>query len=265
MVTATHVPRSSVAITLSVWRALFLREALSRIVASRAAWFWLLAEPVLHITYIVVLYTIIRVRTVGGIDAAVWIVIGVLAYLTFQRTGTQVTNAVGSNQALFAYRQVKPVDALLVRAALEAFLMVVSSVFLLGIAGLCGYPVMPDDPLVVMLAFLGMWLVGLGYGLVIAVLIELVPEFSKVLKLFTRPLYFLSGVLHPMTAIPQPYRDWLMWNPLAHGIEAARSGFAATYHAVDGVSLAYLYGCALVMLFLGLALQRRFAALLVMR
>lgn len=265
MASIPHVARSPLAITFSVWRALFLREALSRIVARRAAWFWLIAEPVLHISYLVVLYTVIRVRTIGGIDAAVWIVVGVLAYLTFQRTGTQVTGAVGSNQALFAYRQVKPIDALLVRGALEAFLMLVSSIVLLFIAGLSGYPVMPEDPLAVLLAFCGMWLIGLGYGLVISILIELVPELSKVLKILTRPLYFISGVIHPMSAIPQPYRDWLMWNPLAHGIEAARSGFASTYHAVDGVSLSYLYGCALVIVFLGLALHRRFASRLVMR
>lgn len=260
-----HVARSPLAITFSVWRALFLREALTRIVERRAAWFWLLAEPVMHISYMVVFYTVIRVRTIGGIDTAVWIVVGLLTYFMFQRTSSQVANAIDANQALFAYRQVKPMDTLLVRAAMEAFLMVISSTVLVGFAALLGYPVIPDDPLIVMLAFFGVWLFGLGFGMLTSMAIELLPEFGKVLKFVTRPLYFISGVLHPMAAIPQPWRDWLMWNPLVHGLEAARLGFSSNYHAVDGVSISYVYECALVAVFLGLALHRRFAARLVMR
>jgi capsular polysaccharide transport system permease protein len=39
-----HSARTSLAITLSVWKALFLRESLSCLFSARAAWFWLLAE-----------------------------------------------------------------------------------------------------------------------------------------------------------------------------------------------------------------------------
>ena len=37
--------------TLTVWRALFLREALDRFFGSRAAWGWLLVEPAMHIGF----------------------------------------------------------------------------------------------------------------------------------------------------------------------------------------------------------------------
>jgi len=56
--------------------------------------------------------------------------VGLLAFFMFRRTATQTRNAVSSNQALFAYRQVKPVDPVLVRAGLEGFLMVVIMVIL---------------------------------------------------------------------------------------------------------------------------------------
>src|SRR3546814_2028028 len=35
-------------VTLSVWKALLLREALARLFSGRASWFWLIAEPILH-------------------------------------------------------------------------------------------------------------------------------------------------------------------------------------------------------------------------
>ncbi len=60
--------RSPLAITLSVWRAIFLREALDRLFDMRAAWLWLLMEPVLHISFVTFIWTVVRLRTIGGID-----------------------------------------------------------------------------------------------------------------------------------------------------------------------------------------------------
>lgn len=257
--------RSPAAITIAVWRALFLREALTRIVSRRAAWFWLIAEPCFHVGYLMFLYTVVRIRNIGGVETAMWIMTGLLAFLMFRRTATQVSGAIESNKSLFAYRQVKPIDAVIVRGALEAFLMIVSFSVLLCGAAMWGYDVIPDDPLAVMVAVTGMWLFGMGWGLIVSVAIDQVPELGKVLRMVTRPLYFVSGVLHPVAAIPQPYRDWMLFNPLVHGLEATRLGFTPTYHAVIGMSVLYLYGCALVLVFFGLALHRHFAVSLVTR
>jgi len=76
-------------------------------------------------------------------------------------------------------------------------------------------------------------------------------------------LYFASGTMIPLASISQPYRDWLMFNPVAHGLEAARLGFASHYHAPSQLSVAYLYGFALVLIFFGLALHVRYASRLI--
>jgi capsular polysaccharide transport system permease protein len=118
---------------------------------------------------------------------------------------------------------------------------------------------LPAQPLAVLEAFFGLWLVGLGFGLVTSVAVELVPEIGRLLGFIMRPMFLLSGVIFPISAVPQPYRDWLMLNPVAHGLEAARLGFSSYYHAVPELSVAYIYGFALVTIFLGLALHRHFA------
>lgn len=251
--------RSAWQITTSVWQALFLREALSRIVSGRAAWFWLLAEPVLHVGYMVLLFTVFRVTKIGGVDVAVWIMVGMLAFFSFRRTGTQVGKAIGANRSLFTYRQVKPVDTALVRGGLEGFLMVLVTLLLLVGMGLLGHEILPADPLAVMEAFGALWLLGLGFGLTASVLGSLMPEIDRLLNFIMMPLYLISGVMYPLASVPLPHRDWLMLNPVAHGIEAVRLGFAPHYHAAPELSLPYLYTSALVIVFLGLALQRRFA------
>jgi len=261
----TNTGRTSTSITLSVWKALFLREAVSRVSAGRAAWLWLLIEPLIHIVFLLFIFTVIRMRSVGGIDTTVWLMVGLVAFLMFRRTATQTQNAVGSNQGLFTYRQVKPVDTTLVRAALEGFLTMLLAIILFSGAALFGIAAIPDDPISVLEAFFGLWLVGLGFGLIVSVAGEMIPELGKVIGFVMTPMYFASGVILPIMAVPQPYRDWLLLNPVAHGLEAARLGFAPYYHAVPELSIAYLYGFALAAIFLGLALHIRFAARLVAR
>jgi capsular polysaccharide transport system permease protein len=255
--------RSPARIVASVYLALFLREALTRISSSRAAWFWLLAEPVFNVSYLLFIYTVVRVRTVGGIDTVIWLMIGMLAFFMFRRTAAQVSASISSNLALFTYRQVKPIDTLLVRGGLEGVLMIVIAGVLLAGAALLGHPVAPADPLAVFKAFLGLWLVGMGFGLVDSIATELVPELGRIINFVMMPLYFISGVVLPISAVPQPYRAWLMLNPVAQGLEAARFGFSSNYHPVSELDIAYLYEFALVSIFLGLALHRRFALRLV--
>lgn len=223
----------------------------------------MLAEPIFHILLLVFISTVVRVRTIGGIDTTVWIIVGLLAFFLFRRTGTQVASAIDANRALFTYRQVKPVDTALVRAVLEALLMTVVFFILIAVAGLLGHVQVPDDPLLVMGAFGGLWLFALGFGLIVSVISSLIPEFGQVLKLAMTPLYFISGVIFPVSALPQPYRDILLTNPITHGLEAARSGFSSYYHVIPELSIPYLFGSALVSIFIGLALHRRYALRLV--
>lgn len=249
--------------TFHVWKALFLREVLSRLFGGRASWFWLLAEPVFHVSYVTVLFSVVRVRQVGGIHTALWVACGMLTFFMFRRVGVQSSNALSANQVLFSYRQVKPVDTVLVRAFVEGFIMLFVMASMLLLLYLFGVPLVPKDPLTVAKSLFGMGIIGLGYGLLSSVLKKLVPETGRILNFVMMPMYLVSGVIFPISMVPQPYREWLMFNPVAHGLEATRLGFAPYYHAVPELSIPYLYFWALGLLFLGLALHRCYAQRLV--
>jgi capsular polysaccharide transport system permease protein len=247
----------------AVWNALLLREALSRFLLGRGAWAWLLLEPVVHVSYLLVIYTVVRAHTIGGIDTTLWLLTGLLAFFLFRRTATQASNAIEANAALFTYRQVKPVDTVLVRSVLEAMVLLLVAVILFAGLGLMGHQIVPDRPLVILTALAALWTFGLGFGLVASVVTELVPEAGRVLKLAMMPLYLVSGVVFPLAAVPEPHRTWLLLNPIAHGVEGVRFGFSSLYHAAPGLSFEYLAGSALASVFVGLGLHRVFAHRLV--
>jgi capsular polysaccharide transport system permease protein len=251
--------RSSLFVSYAVWRALFLREALTRVAGGRGAWLWILLEPIAQVVLLMFMFGYIYHRIISGVDGAMFIMTGLLSYQMARNTATRSTEAVRANEALFSYRQVKPVDTVLVRAFLEASLMFTNGLLILAGAGFLGYAIAPANIFTVVGAFLLMGLCGLGLGLIFSVATEFVPELRKALDLLWMPVYFLSAVMYPVTAIPHPYRELLLWNPFVHGVEMVRFGFYAQYTLATGTSLSYLAMWALSTVALGLALHVRHA------
>jgi len=252
--------RTPLAVTLSVWKALFLRETVTRLSSGRGATVWLLGEPILHVVIMLIIFTVIRIKVVSGIDVLAWLIVGLTFISVFKRTSSQLQNAINANRTLFGYRQVKPVDTLLTRAFLEGFLaLLVIIITSVGAIFLMDVDLIPDDLGIMLIAFFGLWLMGLGYGLICSVATELIPELGKIIGMLGMPIYITSGAIFPLHNIPQPYLGWVLYNPLVHGLEIARLGVSPYYHVIHGTNLMYLFQCALVSIFFGLALQIRFA------
>jgi capsular polysaccharide transport system permease protein len=255
--------RSPLAVTLDVWKALFLREAVARISADRVAWLWLILEPASHVVLMMLVFAGFRHRAIAGADPALFIMLGVLGFFLSRNVMIRGMEGVAANKVLFAYRQVKPVDTVLVRAGVEGLVVLVITVLMLVGAGLLGYPVLPADPGGALAALVMLWMAGLGLGLVLSVAGHLVPELARIARLLTTPLYFLSAVLYPSVALPHGLREVLLANPFVHGLESLRRAFMPGYQVPPGLDLAYLAAFGLVTVCLGLALHVRYRTRLI--
>jgi capsular polysaccharide transport system permease protein len=258
-----YTQRSSLSITLAVWRALFIREVLTRFSIHRAGWIWILLEPVLLIGITMVIWGVFRVKDINGINPGVFTMLGVLGFFTVQKTTTKSLHAIRSNSSLFTYRQVLPVDTILVRAAVEACILLMTMLVVMACLFMLGFEAVPEKIGQVLFAFGSLWGIGLGLGLLLSALQSLVSEIHHVVEVMFRPLYFFSAVHIPVSLVPYPYRGWLLLNPLVHGIELLRGGFYHQLQPVPGVSAFYLANWVLVLVLLGLALHYRFSDRLV--
>lgn len=241
----------------SVWKALFIREATFRLFGARAAWVWLLVEPLAHFALLTFVFAVIRQRSIGGIEIAVWLILGLFGFFTFRRTANQVSGAIDANRGVFAYRQVQPIDTAIVRGFLEGLIMIVALAIVTVAMALMGFDVVPDRPLMILEAILGLWLLGSSLGLITAMVAEFAEEARQVLRMLMMPLYFVSGVLFPASAVPVQYREYFLLNPIFHGLEGMRAGFSDYYHAAAHVSLSYLHVWAVCCLGIGMLLYRR--------
>ena len=248
--------RSSWQIQKAVFFALFVRELQTRFGKYRLGYLWALIEPLSHIIVLSVLFSFISREGVGGIPFPLFFGTGILTFFAFQSLVLTSINSITSNRGLLGYRQVKSSDTIITRSLLELTILIAVMFVLAFIGGwFLNYSVIPHDPLRALLVFLVMGVFGLGVGFLSAVIGALHEEWAKFITHIIRPLYFISGVMFPIQAIPEQYHHYLLWNPLLHGLEEFRSAYFQDYPQVD-TSLSYVAIWALLALFCGLWYHR---------
>ncbi|WP_044406924.1 ABC transporter permease [Thiomicrospira microaerophila] len=249
-------------ITRSVWYALYMRELLARVINNRFAWFWMVFEPLAFIAIMVAVRVVVfgREKVLINADFIPWLIVGLLSFFLFREQMIRLMGAVTANKALYAYRQVKPVDTVFVRSGLEGLLktFVFSLFIVFGL--LLAIPMWPQDWWVVLYAWLSLWALGFGIGLTLSVLATMVEEVGIIFRMLTLPLLLISGVIIPLTYLPHHLVEYLLYNPIVHGIETIRLGFYPDYHTVQGITMQYLWYWALSTTALGLILHLRFEA-----
>ncbi len=255
-----HAERTSWQITWSVWHAMFMREVLARTMVNRFSWFWMLAEPVAYVVVMIWVRELLgRAHFIIGADFVPWLIVGLTAFFLFREGITRSLGAVKANHGLFAYRQVHPVDPVIIRNVLEGLLKTVVFVLLVAGAEFLGYRVLPGDPLGALAAWLSLWLLGLGGGLIVSVGSTLLDEVDLAVRLSMLPMFLLSGVILPLHFLPHSVQQYLLLNPVLHGVESVRLAFFGGYRSLAGVDLSYVWLWNVTLIALGLALHLRFA------
>ena len=252
--------RTSWQVTQSVWHALFLREAVSRTMADRLGWFWMIAEPAGIVAVMVAIRGFIRGgRLIDNAEFIPWLILGLLGFFLVRDGMLRGMAAIETNASLFSYRQVKPIDPVLARNFVEGMLRtVVLILFILG-GLMLGWKMNPDDALMALFAWFSLWCLGLGLGLVASVVGTLIPEIAKIIRMLSLPLLILSGVIIPLHHFPHWLLEYLMLNPIPHGLEMFRLAFFERYHTVPGTSILYFWLFTLSVIALGLLMHIRYA------
>jgi capsular polysaccharide transport system permease protein len=245
--------RTAWQIQQSVIFALFIRELRTRFGTYKGGYIWLLVEPIAHIVVLSLAFAYIRQREIFGIDIQVFLVTGIVPFLLFKNIALRVMDGIDANRGLFSFRQIKPMDVFIARALLDALIsVVIFAVMLTGMAW-WGFDVPFRDPLTVVAVYGLLVFMALGTGMILSVAVHYMPEAKTLIRLSMMPLYLLSGVIYPVSRMPQELLPYLMWNPLLHAIEMIRGAFFVHYHTVAGLSQAYVVLATLGLLSFGLA------------
>jgi capsular polysaccharide transport system permease protein len=235
--------------------ALILRETRTRFGRNRLGYMWALIEP------IVVTFTFYGVMIVAGRPAPLgmglfsFIATGVLPYTLFTNTVSRVADAINSNKALLYYPQVRPLELVMARAALEAATFIAVFVLIMAADALIAQRLDLEEPLLVIAGLVAASALGAGLGLVFCALGQMSTLADRVRGPLLRPLFWVSGIFFTADSVSERARDALLWNPLFHVTELVRAGWFSSYdvtHVDPGYVLWWIGGIVLV----GLLLER---------
>jgi len=246
--------RSSWQVQWAVWKALFHRFLDTKIGDHFLGPLWVITEPLVHIATLTIIFKFIRERgDYQGIPFVAFFAAGILPYFIFQHTVNKALRAMRQNQQLFSYRQVKPLDVIVVMTYVELFVYVLIALILMWVgAWFFNIDGIPHLPLEVVLIFILLCLFSIESGLLCAVLGARWEDASTlIIQMPLRLLYFMSGILIPMQSLPQHLHKYMLWNPLLHAIEQIRAHTFDGYIAA-GTSISYLALCTVANLFIGL-------------
>lgn len=241
----------------AVFHALLIRELRTRFGRYRLGYLWAILEPLSHVVVLSTLFSLIRSES-GFYDAPfpVFFATGVLSYFFFQKVVLTSLNSIKVNLGLFGFRQVKPFDAIVVRAFIEGGILLSTIIVLAWLgAWFFNLPTIPADPLKALVILFLLFMFGLGVGFFAAIIGTMHEEWGQLINLSMRPLYILSGIFFPLAALPEKYHAYLLWNPLLHAVEQFRAAWIAGYPA-DKTSIMYVVAWCLPALLLGLNYYR---------
>lgn len=246
---------SSLQIQRRVLWALLLRESRIAFGTSHWGYLWAVLQPGVMLTFLIVIFVLIGRGAPFGESLALFFATSLLCLEFYTKMSASLMRAFSSNNSLFAYPPVQKIDAVLARFLLVASVyVIVWTAFHAGLIA-TGYGMLPSRPELVLLCFAAVALIGLGMGLVHAVMFSFMSSWQHVEKIFARPLFILSGTFYVPSMLPPEATAILKWNPILQAVELGRMGVYPNYHSAI-FDPYYLCGFILVILTVGFFAER---------
>ena len=224
---------------------------------SPGGYIWALAEPILGIVLLSMIFSIGFRSPQLGTNFPMFYATGLIPFLVFSDISTKVAQSINYSRQLLAYPCVTFVDAIIAR-----FFLNLCTQLLIGFIVLIGITTTFEThtslkPTPIFLAIAMASALAFGVGTLNCFLLSYFPIWQRIYSIMTRPLLLISAVLFTLETVPQPYRDWLWFNPLVHIIGTLRAGFYNSYDAAY-VSPVYVFGISLMLMLFGSILLRRY-------
>lgn len=221
-----------------------MREMSTSFGRSPGGYAWAIAEPVAGIAFLSLVFSAIFKSPPIGNSFPMFYASGMVPFVLFNDIHNKVAQSLLYSKPLLAYPTVTFLDAIFARFCLNLLTQLLVAYLVFTVTIFLFEGPMHLDPVSIAQGFGLAALLGLGIGTLNAYIYMRVPVWQQAWSVLTRPLFILSCVLMMFDSIPEPYRDWLSWNPLVHIIGLARVGFYDNY---DGYYISKLYPLVVAM------------------
>ncbi len=250
------VKRTSWTIFISVVHALFLREIQTRFGTKKLGYFWAIFDAMFMVLIFAGLKSAISKNSMPGVDYPVFLATSFLAFFLWKNIVSKSMGAFSSNAALFAYKQVKPIDTLITRFIIEVLVSSLATLVFIFIGLYIGLYLSIENFSMVMLAVAWISLFGFSIGLFSAVMSEFYENYAKIINVVMTPLMYISAIMYTVDSLPPVLREIIWYNPLTHFMEMIHGNYFRVL-STQYVSYTYMFFWTFIPLFLGLYFYTR--------
>ncbi|HEY8006675.1 MAG TPA: ABC transporter permease [Methylocella sp.] len=236
--------------------ALMLRDVKTRYFGNGLGFlFSSVAWPLVHVLVLLTVYTSLGRTAPFGNSTILFFATGLVPFMTFSYMSRWIMIGLVLNRPLIVFPVVKITDVLIARAFLEILgaCMMTASLFL--ILWFCEVDFMPRDIAQASFAFGASVLLGLGMGIINAIIATAFVGWMTGYALIIISLYISSGVMFVPDSLPEVARYYLSFNPVLQAIEWMRSAYYDGYGSLV-LDKTYLMAWAACTIFSGFALER---------
>lgn len=237
--------------------ALMLREMATTYGRSPGGYIWAILEPAAGILLLTLVFSVAFRTPPLGVNFPIFYATGLVPFMLYMHVSSKMAAALLFSKPLLAYPTVTFVDALMARFLVnlmtQLLVAYVIYAFIMLVFETRTIISLPD----ILLSFAMVAVLSGGIGVMNCFLFVRVPVWQQVWSIVNRPLFIISGIFFTFETIPQPYRDYLWYNPLIHVVGVSRSGFYSSYQA-DYASPLFVFGLGLGLTLLGLILLKRY-------
>jgi capsular polysaccharide transport system permease protein len=245
----------SLAIQRRVLYALLMREVITRFGRENLGVLWLIGEPILFTLGVATLWTAAGLHHGSPIPIVAFAVTGYSSVLMWRNSANRSGGAIAQNKPLLFHRNVRVIDVLLTRIALEIGGATGSFIVLSTLFTFIGWMPLPDDPLKVVFG----WLMLAWFGASLALVIGAGTAFSDIVERLWHPaaylLFPISGAAFMVEWLPVDLQKFVMLLPMVHGVEMLRAGYFGNVVPTH-YDVGYMASCCLVLSLGGLYLVR---------
>jgi lipopolysaccharide transport system permease protein len=202
-----------------------LRELRTGFTGSLLGPVWIWAGPLLTLgVYAFVFGSVFKVnaQSIEAPSYLAFVAIGLWPWMIFADGLTKGMVAIQANANLV--KKISFDHATLVYAAIIASAAMHIAGYVLILAALVLFGGVSLSPTLLCLPFtiVTIMIFTCGLALLLAALQTVLRDVEQAVPAVLMMVYFMTPVLYPAKAIPQPYREWLSWNPLAMFVTRVR-------------------------------------------
>ena len=208
----------------NVLHALMLRELTTRFGRENIGFLWVMVEPLLFAVFVGLLWRAQKGPMEHGMGIFAFVVSGYIPLVLFRSSISRAVNIFTANGALLYHRQIKILDFVVVRFAIECIGHMMAYLFVALTLGAFGLFPMPYDLGFVILG----WCYYSLFVFSITVIVGPLTEFSDVLeKLIPVSTYIMipfSGAFFVVSFLHPDAAAVVLYSPPVHAMEMRRYG-----------------------------------------